>query len=544
VKQLVPVVRPLRGSLRSALVALVVLGSAGQARAYTEPRSYLAPAQEGGGGGRFFTGSPAEGYACSVCHVSAERERVELRGLPEAGYVPGVTYELRLAWPEYARRADQLRERGEGPPSMSLVTELVAESGEGAGVIEISGGRDAEPSELCALPLGQQGTVLFALRPGEEAAESGTRCEANALGQRCVAAVLSCGVRELRLKWTAPKTWQGAIWFSAGFVATDAVSGDPGGDAVTELTRVLMPAASDAARYQSTLRGDCAVTALGPGARRTTAWPGAWLALLVLGLLRGRGVMARARARRRRTNRAWIAALACAALSLFGCRVDEGDQAADFLPVDRADHPLAGLYTPGSTLGYEPVAIAGDASTGGLSAEEQRMIEDDLKRTGGEDRCLPLVGAPGTAGQLHVTFLSDTYGGFYEPANCGAVWIEDAMGHYVATADVWAQMRLRNIFIWQGHRCATDEPDVVSSATLETHEEHDVVWDGLDLTGEIAPDGPYVLNIEVTEDELNFGRRAQYMFDKGEAPVKLEPADQESVRDLVIIWTPGQEAAP
>lgn len=235
-------------------------------------------------------------------------------------------------------------------------------------------------------------------------------------------------------------------------------------------------------------------------------------------------------------------ACACAAL-LLGCRTGNDDASA-YLPIDRAEHPLAGLYTPGSTLGYEQVAITEDASTAGLSADEQRAIEDSIAQADKEDRCAPLLGAPGTAGTLTITFESDTYGGFYEPANCGAVWIEDPDGHYVATADVWAALRLRNIFIWQARRCKTDEPDAVSSATLETHEKHEVVWDGRDLSGELAPDGPYVLNIEVTEDELNYGRRAQVPFDKGKAPVMLTPDDQESVRELVLQWAPGAEAAP
>jgi hypothetical protein len=131
--------------------------------------------------------------------------------------------------------------------------------------------------------------VLFALRPGVEAAESGTRCEASQLGQRCIAAVLSCGVRELHLKWTAPKSWQGAIWLSAGLVTTDEVSGDATGDAVTELKRVVLPAASESARYQSELRGSCAI---GPTERtRHAAWPAAIVGLLAfrVALRRKRG---------------------------------------------------------------------------------------------------------------------------------------------------------------------------------------------------------------------------------------------------------------
>jgi hypothetical protein len=288
VKHPVPLARLLlRGLLHSALTVSAVVAVASRAHAYTEPATYLDPAHEGGGGGRFFTGSPAEGYACSVCHVSERSERLELLGLPEAGYVPGKTYELRLSWPDYARRAERLRERNQGPPSMSLVTELVAESGEGSGVIELSKGKDADVRELCVIPEGQQGAVLFTLRPGEEARELGTRCESSKLGQRCVAAVLSCGVRELRLKWTAPERWQGAIWFSAGFVATDAVSGDPDGDQVTELTRVMLPAVSEASRYQSTLHAGCAAQPV--GSARASGSPALLGALLALGLLRRRG---------------------------------------------------------------------------------------------------------------------------------------------------------------------------------------------------------------------------------------------------------------
>ena len=245
----------------------------------------------------------------------------------------------------------------------------------------------------------------------------------------------------------------------------------------------------------------------------------------------------------RHSRLAYAAALtaACAAL-LLACKTQDDDDA--FLPIDRAEHPLAGLYAPGSTLGYVEVATASDASTGGLSAEEQRAIEDSIAAADKEDRCAPPLAESGTPGALAITFTSDTYGGFYEPANCGAVWIEDEKGHYIATADVWAKMRLRNIFIWQGRRCKTDEPDVVSSATLETHEKHEITWDGHDLSGGIAPDGPYVLNIEVTEDELNYGRRAQFPFEKAPKAATSKPSNTECVRGLVMTWMPGAEAVP
>jgi hypothetical protein len=104
---------------------------------------------------------------------------------------------------------------------------------------------------------------------------------------------------------------------------------------------------------------------------------------------------------------------------------------------------------------------------------------------------------------------------------------------------IWAGVRRRNIFIWNARRCQSDGPDVISAATLDDHSgQQELTWDTRDHMGRVVPDGTYVLNIEVTEDEFNYGRRAEITFDKGTEPVSLTPPDSESVVDLKLTYTP------
>lgn len=72
-------------------------GLAGSARAFNNLSTFSADAQIGGGGSRFFTGSPRDGFTCGVCHQSERFFEIELKGLPEK-IKPGQTYDLRFAW--------------------------------------------------------------------------------------------------------------------------------------------------------------------------------------------------------------------------------------------------------------------------------------------------------------------------------------------------------------------------------------------------------------------------------------------------------------
>jgi hypothetical protein len=271
--------------VRSLAAALIWACGATAARAYSTPDAYMERPAQGGGGGRWFTGSPADGFGCSVCHTSAPEQRVfplYVAGLPTAGYTLAGRQEIALSWPEFAARWRELRPDptaaplpGAPSPAVGLVLELIAESGRGSGVIEIDT-RSAQPEQLCeqTRPNLQPriGVKLFQVRAGIDPlpirpdSNGLLRCEAHKLGQRCVLALTSCGAEQLRFTWTAPSTWEGPIWFSAGFVASEALAGTPEHDAVQEISVPIVQADSAGAAYEQTLRSACGVARAGGAA--------------------------------------------------------------------------------------------------------------------------------------------------------------------------------------------------------------------------------------------------------------------------------------
>jgi hypothetical protein len=283
----------------TASILWMVAGDCAVARAFSEPLSYFDDPANGGGGGRWFTGSPAEGYGCSVCHTGTPTQPTwafQVEGLPSAGYVPGSVYDLRLTWPDFAAHARQLRAMM-GTPSMGVVAELASETGTASGSLDIDT-KNPTQEELCQLPAGMPGMALYSVKPGLAPADATSKvahCDANKLGSRCLLTVRACGADEVRVRWTAPSEYQGPIWFSAGFVATEQFSGTPDGDSVNEITRPLLPATSGAASYEAQLKGACSI------ARDASAAPTGWLAALSFGWI-ALGVRS-ARRRHRRHQR-------------------------------------------------------------------------------------------------------------------------------------------------------------------------------------------------------------------------------------------------
>jgi hypothetical protein len=251
--------------LVGALSLLSLLTVSPRAHAFSEPRTYFFDAKFGGGGGRWFTSSPAEGHGCAVCHTGGGTAKLQISGLPNDGYALGATYEISLAWPEFAARAQMLRATSPEPSSLGLIAELVSESGLGTGRLELIAEGARLPSEQCQNPPGPSAVELYFVRPGEPTDEDPqSSCDATALGQRCMFAVISCAAEQARFRWTTPLQSVGPIWFSAGFVTADAVSSTPDRDAVLEVASPMLPATSSAERYESTLEGGCRI-ARAPG---------------------------------------------------------------------------------------------------------------------------------------------------------------------------------------------------------------------------------------------------------------------------------------
>ncbi|MFV8753295.1 DUF4266 domain-containing protein [Nannocystaceae bacterium ST9] len=201
---------------------------------YSSPSSYAQPASpEGGGGGRWFTGSPAEGYDCSVCHAGGPPLELEIHGLPLAGWDPGSTYELQIAW-------------AEPDAHVALLTEFVRADGSGIGRVELAPEPLLLPEERCAG--GPRAAKLHELDPTRQIVSLG-----------------DCGARLLRMQWTAPDHADDDAWLFLAGVHADA-SDDPHGDGVMLQSIRLPGPASSSARgcelAESSPRGGLALLGL------------------------------------------------------------------------------------------------------------------------------------------------------------------------------------------------------------------------------------------------------------------------------------------
>lgn len=144
--------------------------------------------ESGGGGGRYFTGSPADGYTCEVCHTGPGAMPVKFNGLPEA-YVPGLVYEVVMQWPI-------------GDDRVGAMLEIVDAAGQAAGNITAPEIDDTLPLGQCTFP--DKGVETVSMRSG---------------GVRQVLGIDGCtGVQNVRFYWEAPAADQGPVELVAGIV--------------------------------------------------------------------------------------------------------------------------------------------------------------------------------------------------------------------------------------------------------------------------------------------------------------------------------------
>lgn len=183
-------------------IALALAASAGSAAAYTEAARFAEPAIDGGGDGRYFTGSPADGLSCKVCHGDEPGPSVSVSGVPDR-VVAGAAYQITLRWPGDERV-------------------------HGAAIEVVDSDRRAAPTTLPALA--DQPAGMKCTGGATSAAELVT------VGARQIVYVRPCGATEVTFGFTAQRAddlYLGAAVVSAdGFETAD-------GDGTYELRRTL-----------------------------------------------------------------------------------------------------------------------------------------------------------------------------------------------------------------------------------------------------------------------------------------------------------------
>jgi MYXO-CTERM domain-containing protein len=220
-------------------LALLCAAQPGGAHAYSDPTLYAEPVGIGGGGGRWFTGSSADGYACDVCHTGGSGTDLTISGLPLDGFVPGGRYEVAIGWPANAQ--------------LALVAEFTDEQRQGAGTIDLPRPETTKPFERCSMEEGGGGlpTMLF-----------------DAEASRRLFTVLDCGAQSTRFRWTAPAAASGTLWFNLGFVASNE-DAKPSGDGVTLVRRALRAAGAADPRI---IAQGCGTTGSAGSRAAATSW--------------------------------------------------------------------------------------------------------------------------------------------------------------------------------------------------------------------------------------------------------------------------------
>jgi len=249
------------------LLVLALLAAPSPAIAFDNFASFGEPVTDGGGGGRYFTGSPLDGYTCAVCHFGGgelEGVRVEITPLTTEfeplvdGYREGEQYEIRVQLPLNTANS-------------ATTLELVNGDGEAGGVIELRNPSAQSTEDMCTLDFRNPDEDLIA-------AHLATPDDP----PRQIAGVDNCGAEQLRVTWTAPDTTTGPIWLNVGVVgATDGMRlGEPGGDVAWTYGVIVAPfgIAPESGRVES----GCAVSPAASG----SAW--AWWLLAIVAVRRRR----------------------------------------------------------------------------------------------------------------------------------------------------------------------------------------------------------------------------------------------------------------
>jgi hypothetical protein len=212
-------------SLIGLVCVLGLCAPARRVRAFSDPGNFALPPQQAGGGGRFFTGSPVDGYTCKACHAGGEEPQLLVTGLPPEGYVPGHAYEIVVAWPIYVDK-------------FSAAVELSDMHGRPAGSLRLPPLNEMQAPEFC-----------------EPASDQVPAASLNDAGNgRQVITIPDCGAMRLRFLWTAPPGDVGQVWFAGSAVASNG-KGDTQGDGVSDFGRALAFAGGGTAMAGSATTG-------------------------------------------------------------------------------------------------------------------------------------------------------------------------------------------------------------------------------------------------------------------------------------------------
>jgi len=119
-----------------------------------------------------------------------------------------------------------------------------------------------------------------------------------------------------------------------------------------------------------------------------------------------------------------------------------------------------------------------------------------------------------TEGNAAFSVRTVTYNGPYGPRNAGVIWITDGNNQFVKTVKIWANNYRWTLVRWIASS-SQNMTGAITSASLNSHQLHNVSWDGKNYQNVAMPDGEYKFNVEFTEHNAtaaNMGKFKQITF--------------------------------
>jgi len=145
-----------------------------------------------------------------------------------------------------------------------------------------------------------------------------------------------------------------------------------------------------------------------------------------------------------------------------------------------------------------------------------------------------------TPGTFTLSLYTTSTGG-YSPKHLVAIWIENSSTTFVKTKLLQSSgSNLDHLGLWTS-RTGSNTVDATTGATLQTHGNITLVWNGTDVSGTVVPDGSYNVWVEMAwAASLTTGKTYTiFPFTKGPAAFQSNPANLTNFYSISLTWTPG-----
>ena len=146
-----------------------------------------------------------------------------------------------------------------------------------------------------------------------------------------------------------------------------------------------------------------------------------------------------------------------------------------------------------------------------------------------------------TDGSLSFSVLTVTNNATYSPRNVLAIWVKDSQGNFVVSRKVMAGVRKQHLVKWV-NSSNNNSVNAITGATLQNHQQHTIIWDCRDASGNLVSDGQYEIWVEFTERNSAgggaVGPSTKIAFNKGTDVVSLVIPDEPNFKNMALDYSP------